>query len=170
MPINLILVKKLIPNIFLLFVAGVVLTPFLWLILAPSKTGDELKLLPPMSFGSFENYRNTISGLVSFQDGVIYDWLNNSLVYTLTAMAIGIATALLAGYALAVIPFRGKKSNFNYCSYLHDNSFDRISIAALYNARFNWTDRFTTWDNFMFSPIPIRSIFSLYLFHHSSPS
>ena len=106
---NLIFIKRLIPNIFLLFVAGVVLTPFLWLILAPSKTGDELKLLPPMSFGSFETYRNTISGLLSFQDGVIYDWLNNSLTYTLTAMVIGIATALLAGYALAVIPIRGKK-------------------------------------------------------------
>ena len=100
---NLIFAKRLLPNLFLLFVAGVVLTPFLWLILAPSKTGDELKLLPPMSFGSFETYRNTISGLLSFQDGVIYNWLNNSLTYTLTAMAIGIATALLAGYALASI-------------------------------------------------------------------
>ena len=77
--INLIFIKRLIPNIFLLFVAGVVLTPLMWLILAPSKTGDELKLLPPMSFGSFENYRNTISGLLSFQDVVIYKWLNNSL-------------------------------------------------------------------------------------------
>jgi ABC-type glycerol-3-phosphate transport system permease component len=54
---NLIFAKRIIPNLFLLFVAGVVLTPFLWLILAPSKTGDELKLLPPMSFGSFETYR-----------------------------------------------------------------------------------------------------------------
>ena len=81
----------------MLFVAGVVLTPFLWLILAPSKTGDELKLLPPMSFGSFETYRYTISGLFSFQNGVIYDWLSNSVIYTLAAMAIGIASALLAG-------------------------------------------------------------------------
>jgi multiple sugar transport system permease protein len=105
----LIVVKRLIPNLFLLFVAGVVLTPFLWLILAPSKTGDELKLLPPMSFGSFETYRYTISGLFSFQNGVIYDWLSNSVIYTLAAMAIGIASALLAGYALAVIPIRGKR-------------------------------------------------------------
>ena len=104
-----IVVKRLIPNLFLLFVAGVVLTPFLWLILAPSKTGDELKLLPPMSFGSFETYRYTISGLFSFQNGVIYDWLSNSVIYTLAAMAIGIASALLAGYALAVIPIRGKR-------------------------------------------------------------
>ncbi len=108
-PFNLTFAKRIIPNLVLLAVAGVVLTPFLWLILAPSKTGDELKLLPPMSFGSFETYRLTISGLLSFQDGVIFDWLKNSLTYTLCAMAIGIASALLAGYALAVIPIRGKK-------------------------------------------------------------
>ena len=62
-----------------------------------------------MSFGSFQTYRYTISGLFSFQDGVIYDWLSNSVIYTLAAMAIGIASALLAGYALAVIPIPGKR-------------------------------------------------------------
>ena len=73
--------KRIIPNLVLIFVAGVVLTPFLWLILAPRKIGDELKLLTPISFGSFVTYRYTLSGILSVHDGVIYQWKNNSLTY-----------------------------------------------------------------------------------------
>ncbi len=82
--------------------------PMIWLIIAPSKTAPQLNNDPPFSFGSFENYVIAWQNLLTFQDGIIVQWLVNSVVYTLLIVAISCVTALLAGYALAAtaIPFK----------------------------------------------------------------
>ena len=82
--------------------------PMIWLILAPSKTAPQLNNDPPFSFGSFENYVIAWQNLLTFQNGIIVQWLVNSVVYTLLIVAISCVTALLAGYALAAtaIPFK----------------------------------------------------------------
>jgi len=82
--------------------------PMIWLIIAPSKTAPQLNNDPPFSFGSFENYVIAWQNLLTFQDGIIVQWLVNSVVYTLLIVAISCVTALLAGYAIAAtaIPFK----------------------------------------------------------------
>ena len=82
--------------------------PMIWLIIAPSKTAPQLNNDPPFSFGSFANYGIAWQNLLTFQDGIIVQWLVNSIIYTLLIVAISCVTALLAGYALAAtaIPFK----------------------------------------------------------------
>jgi|AntAceMinimDraft_1070359.scaffolds.fasta_scaffold03720_4 multiple sugar transport system permease protein len=82
--------------------------PMLWLVLAPSKTQVELQRDAPLSFGSFQGYRNAWENLNVFQDGRIVDWIINSIWYTGVQVLVACAVAILAGYALAAtrLPFR----------------------------------------------------------------
>lgn len=75
--------------------------PMIWLLIAPSKTASQLNDNPPFSFGSFANYGIAWEHLLTFQDGVIVQWLVNSVLFTLAIVAISCFTAILAGYALA---------------------------------------------------------------------
>ncbi len=75
--------------------------PMIWLMIAPSKTAVQLNDDPPFSFGSFENYGIAWEHLLTFQDGVIVQWLVNSVLYTIAIVGISCITAILAGYALA---------------------------------------------------------------------
>lgn len=76
-------------------------TPLLWLALAPSKTSGELATLPPLAFGSLENYANAWSQIVAYQDGRFLQWAGNSAWYTPLIVLLASGSAMLAGYALA---------------------------------------------------------------------
>ncbi len=82
--------------------------PMIWLLIAPSKTAVQLNNDPPFSFGSFANYGIAWEHLLTFQNGVIVQWLVNSVLYTIAIVAISCSSAILAGYALAAtaIPFK----------------------------------------------------------------
>ncbi|GAA5202749.1 carbohydrate ABC transporter permease [Microbacterium jejuense] len=84
------------------------IVPMIWLILAPSKTAQELTSQHPFSFGSFAQYGVAWNNLMLFQDGRLVTWIWNSVWYTAMIVFIACATAILAGYALATapIPFR----------------------------------------------------------------
>jgi multiple sugar transport system permease protein len=91
--------------LFAVFFSG----PIVWLLLAPTKTGYELATRPAFAFGSFHTLAATWHQLDSFNDHVFRRWLENSLLYTLGATSLTIATALPAGYGLAIGRFRGRK-------------------------------------------------------------
>jgi multiple sugar transport system permease protein len=82
--------------------------PMIWLLIAPSKTATQLNNDNPFSFGTFANYGSAWNHLLTFQDGVIIQWLLNSVVYTIAIVALSCVSAILAGYALAAtaIPFK----------------------------------------------------------------
>ncbi len=92
----------------LIFVAVISIIPMLWLILAPSKSASDLVSMPPLAFGSFEQYLIAWNNLMLFQDSRLVLWIWNSVWYTALIVAISTVTATLAGYALATapIPFR----------------------------------------------------------------
>ncbi|AZI56848.1 carbohydrate ABC transporter permease [Nakamurella antarctica] len=94
--------------ILLIVFALVSVIPMIWLLIAPSKTSAQLNDDAPFSFGKFSNYKLAWENLQTFQDGVIVEWVVNSLVYTLVIVAVSCVTAILAGYALAVtaLPFK----------------------------------------------------------------
>ena len=82
--------------------------PVLWLVLAATKTDDQLVHGHPLSFGSWQALRANWQALTSFQDNAIFQWLGNSALYSFIALAITLCVAIPAGYALAMTEFRGR--------------------------------------------------------------
>jgi multiple sugar transport system permease protein len=82
--------------------------PILWLILAPTKTDQALVTKGSLSFGSFHNLARAWSHLDAFSEHIYRGWIANSLVYALGATAIVLATAVPAGYGLALSRFPGR--------------------------------------------------------------
>jgi multiple sugar transport system permease protein len=64
--------------LFLVFFA----LPLLWLLLAATKTDDQLVHDSPLSFGSWTALKANWDALSSFQDNAIFRWLGNSLTYS----------------------------------------------------------------------------------------
>src|SRR3954471_19926631 len=83
--------------------------PILWLLLAPTKTGQALVTKGPLSFGSFHNLAQAWSHLDAFSEHIYRGWIGNSLLYALGATAIVLATAVPAGYGLALMDFPGRR-------------------------------------------------------------
>ena len=91
--------------VFAVFFAG----PIVWLLLAPTKTGYELATQPAFAFGSLHTVVATWRELDAFNDHVYRRWLENSLVYSFGATGLTLATAVPAGYGLAIGRFHGRK-------------------------------------------------------------
>ncbi len=86
--------------------------PLAWLLLAPTKSTTQLNGLNgehPFSFGSFEQLAENWTNLVTFQDGIIWTWLGNSVLYAGTALVLTIVVTIPAGYALAMTDFKGRR-------------------------------------------------------------
>jgi multiple sugar transport system permease protein len=80
-----------------------------WFVLAPTRTDYQLATGPPFDFGSFHNVVVAWQRLDGFNDHVYRRWLENSFLYTLSATAIALVSAIPAGYGLAVSRFPGRK-------------------------------------------------------------
>ena len=91
-----------------LFVVFFVL-PVLWLVLAATKTDDQLVHGNPLSFGSWHALKANWDALTGYQDDAIFQWLRNSALYSFLALVITLAVAIPAGYALAMTEFRGRR-------------------------------------------------------------
>jgi multiple sugar transport system permease protein len=83
--------------------------PVLWLILAPTKSDAALVTSSPFSFGSFHQVALAWTHLDAYSDHIFRIWIGNSLLYACSATAIVLATALPAGYGLALSPFPGRR-------------------------------------------------------------
>ena len=87
--------------------------PLVWLLLAPTKDNTQLNGFHgelPISFGSFGQLARNWNELVAFQDGIIWTWLGNSLLYAGVALVITIIVSIPAGYALAMTNFRFRRA------------------------------------------------------------
>ncbi|WP_326950740.1 carbohydrate ABC transporter permease [Amycolatopsis sp. NBC_01307] len=106
--------RRKLPNplaalVLALFVVFFVL-PVLWLLLAATKTDDQLVHGGPLSFGSWGALGDNWTALTTFGDNAIFRWLGNSARYSFTALAITLCVAIPAGYALAMTEFRGRRT------------------------------------------------------------
>ena len=95
-------------NAFLLAALVFFGTPIIWLLLAPSKSATGLATEPPLSFGSFALIGEAAVHLFSYQGGIVWVWLGNSIWYTATSALIAVLTAIPTGFALAKYSFRGR--------------------------------------------------------------
>lgn len=93
----------------LAFVAFFIL-PVIWLLLAATKTDAQLVHDNPLSFGSWHALWHNWNALTGFQGDTILLWLRNSAVYAFFALAITLVLGIPAGYALAMMDFRGRRS------------------------------------------------------------
>ncbi|MDD7833902.1 carbohydrate ABC transporter permease [Paenarthrobacter sp. AB444] len=86
--------------------------PLLWLFVSTTKNNSDLFGTFGLWFGrSFELFNN-VGNLVSFQDGVFWQWMLNTVLYA-SVSAIGAALLSTAcGYALAKYQFRGNSAVF----------------------------------------------------------
>jgi multiple sugar transport system permease protein len=83
--------------------------PIVWLLLAPTKSDQALVNSSPFEFGSFHNLIQAWDHLDAFSSHIFRKWIINSLVYSSLATVIVLATAVPAGYGLAVGRFPGRK-------------------------------------------------------------
>ncbi|WP_327287615.1 carbohydrate ABC transporter permease [Streptomyces sp. NBC_01198] len=95
--------------VLLLFVVFFVL-PVLWLLLAATKTDDQLVHNNPLSFGSLHALRANWNALTAYQGDAIFMWLRNSALYSSLALVITLCVAVPAGYAMAMTEFRGRRA------------------------------------------------------------
>ena len=100
--------RALVTIVLLVFVAFFVL-PIIWLLLAPTKSNTQLLLDGPFSFGSFEQLAANWNELFAFGSGVFATWIGNSAYYSFAALALTLLVSIPAGYALALIEFKGRR-------------------------------------------------------------
>ena len=93
----------------LLAFAGFFAVPLTWLVLAPTKTGDDLLNRSPLAVGNLHNVWLAWRSMDAFGGHIFRRWMENSFLYTLSATAIALAVAVPAGYGLATTRFRGRK-------------------------------------------------------------
>jgi multiple sugar transport system permease protein len=101
--------RLLTGSVLTVFVVFFVL-PVLWLLLAATKTDQQLVHDSPLSFGSWHAFMANWHGLTAFQDDAILLWLRNSALYAVISLAITLCVAVPAGYALAMTEFRGRRT------------------------------------------------------------
>ncbi|WNZ10805.1 carbohydrate ABC transporter permease [Streptomyces sp. 11x1] len=104
--------RRLLPrlltgSVLLVFLVFFVL-PVLWLVLAATKTDQQLVHGSPLSFGSWHTLKANWDALTAFQDNAVLQWLGNSTLYALISLVITLCVAIPAGYALAMTEFRGR--------------------------------------------------------------
>jgi multiple sugar transport system permease protein len=93
----------------LVFFSVFFVLPLAWLLMAPTKSQTQLNGLNgegPFDFGSFEQLAENWNNLVTFQDGIIWTWLGNSVLYSGVALVLTIVVTIPAGYALAMTTFK----------------------------------------------------------------
>ncbi|MFE9552399.1 carbohydrate ABC transporter permease [Streptomyces sp. NPDC006692] len=99
------LLTAVVLALFLLFFV----LPLLWLVLAATKSDEQLVHGNPLSFGSWHALRANWAALTGFQDDALLLWLRNSALYSGVALAITLCVAVPAGYAMAMTEFRGRR-------------------------------------------------------------
>lgn len=96
-------------GVVLVFFSLFFVIPIVWLIIASGKTARDLITTGPFQPGSLQALVDNWNSLASFQDGIIFTWLGNSVFYSLAALAITLLASIPAGYAMALGEFRGRK-------------------------------------------------------------
>jgi multiple sugar transport system permease protein len=84
--------------------------PLIWLLVAPTKTPDQMTTLNPFGFGSFHQLVLTWNGLYAFDRGVIVLWIRNSVIYCAVGAVVSVGVGVPAGYGLAMTQFVGRKT------------------------------------------------------------
>jgi multiple sugar transport system permease protein len=98
---------------FLLVFTVYFLIPFVWLVIAATKSQADLFGTFGLWFAPNFNLFTNLSQLFSYNNGIYGRWLLNTLLYAGVGSVVGTFLAAMAGYALAKYVFRGRNLIFS---------------------------------------------------------
>lgn len=98
---------RLIILVLCLFYFGV---PVLWLFIAPTKTHPELTDLSSLAIGNWQNVVDSWTRLSNYNRGIMFTWAWNSVWYVALALTLSIVVTVPAGYLLANVNFKLRKT------------------------------------------------------------
>lgn len=87
------------------------LLPVLWVLIAASKSADEL--FSTFSFAPSTHLLQNLQDLFAYRDGLFVRWAGNTVLYAVGGALLSTLVSAAAGYGLAMFDFRGKKLFFN---------------------------------------------------------
>jgi multiple sugar transport system permease protein len=103
--------RAVVPTIFMLAFLVYFLMPLFWLVVASTKSLDDLF----SSFGlwlAHVNFVDNVKDTFTQDNGVYWDWLRNTLMYSVVSAVGAALLAAAAGYGFAKFDFRGKNLMF----------------------------------------------------------
>ncbi|WP_457031341.1 carbohydrate ABC transporter permease [Kitasatospora sp. P5_F3] len=100
-----------IPTLILLLGAVYCLVPILWVLMASTKSGQEL--FTTFTFAPGSGFLDNLAELSSYRDGVYWRWMLNSALYAGFGALLSAALSGVTGYALAKYRFRGRNALFS---------------------------------------------------------
>lgn len=101
--------RQVVGWVVLLFFLLFFLTPIVWLLLATTKSQSQITNGAPFSFGSLRAIGNAWHNVYAFDEGAIKTWVQNSLLYSVGAVVLGVAVTVPAGYGLSACSFVGRR-------------------------------------------------------------
>jgi len=84
--------------------------PLLWLVLAVTKSDNQLLEWHPLAFGSLGHIGVAWKNLMNFNNGQVVRWALNSVYYSVSSVLLSLAITLPTGYALGVMSFSGRRA------------------------------------------------------------
>lgn len=104
---------KLVPSVFLFIMGIYFLVPIWWLLVASTKTSGGLYSgSNALWFGDKFSLIDNIRELSTYNRGIYWHWIGNSLLYALVGGILSTIVAVLAGYGFAKYPFMGRNTYF----------------------------------------------------------
>ncbi|GAA2429420.1 carbohydrate ABC transporter permease [Streptomyces glaucus] len=100
-----------VPTVTLLLGAVYCLLPVAWVVIAATKSGQEL--FSTFTFLPGTGFTRNVSDLSAYRDGVYWQWMGNSALYAGLGALLSTAVSAVSGYALATYRFRGRETLFN---------------------------------------------------------
>ncbi|MEU5591759.1 carbohydrate ABC transporter permease [Streptomyces sp. NPDC020298] len=101
----------LVPTLTLLLGAIYMLLPVAWVVIASTKSGHEL--FSTFTFLPGTGLAGNLEDLSAYRDGIYWEWLGNSALYSGLGALLSTAVSACSGYALATYRFRGRETMFN---------------------------------------------------------
>jgi multiple sugar transport system permease protein len=95
-----------------LLLAAYFLLPLFWLVVASTKSNDDLFSSFGLWFADFNLFTN-LQNLFTAQDGIYLRWMANSLIYAIISGVGAAFLATAAGYAFAKYKFPGSSAMFS---------------------------------------------------------
>jgi multiple sugar transport system permease protein len=94
--------------ILMIVMAAYFLFPLYWLLVAMTKSTNQLFNTSMLAFPEHLNLMANLNWLNSYQDGMFWRWVLNSVIYAVGAGLLGTLVSSMAGYSLAKYVFKGK--------------------------------------------------------------
>jgi multiple sugar transport system permease protein len=100
-----------LPTLIMLAFLGYFLLPFAWLLIAATKSNEDLFSTFGLSFGEFNLFKN-VHDVFARDHGDYLLWMRNTVLYSVTSAGAAALLATVAGFGFAKFHFRGKEAAF----------------------------------------------------------